>query len=93
MIHFNYPLIRTYVNKIEKMISFKILELLLPETIKLPESTKSKINENKNGKNMPQIEITETVLIHCNIVNNDYQHDSRDSTCIHFFLIDFLVNC
>ena len=60
------------------MISFKILELLLPETIKLPESTKSKINENKNGKNMPQIEITETVLVHCNIVNNDYQHDSRD---------------
>ena len=26
---------------------------------------------------MPHIEITEVVLIHCNIVNNDYQQDSR----------------
>ena len=26
---------------------------------------------------MPHLEITEIVLVHCNIVNNDYQHDSR----------------
>ena len=78
MIHFNYPPIRIYVNKIKNIISFKLLELLLPETIKLLESTKIKINKNKNGKNMPQLEITEIVLVHCNIVNNDYQHDSRD---------------
>ena len=26
---------------------------------------------------MPHLEITEVVLIHCNIVNNDYQQDSR----------------
>ena len=26
---------------------------------------------------MPYLEITEVVLVHCNIVNNDYQQDSR----------------
>ena len=26
---------------------------------------------------MPHLEITEVVLVHCNIVNNDYQQDSR----------------
>ena len=31
----------------------------------------------KNGENVPHLEITEVVLAHCNIVNNDYQHDSR----------------
>ena len=33
--------------------------------------------ENENGENVPHLEITEVVLIHCNIVNNDYQQDSR----------------
>ena len=32
---------------------------------------KSKINKDKNGENMPHLEITEVVLIHCDIVNND----------------------
>ena len=72
----------TYVNKIENRITFKIktgyyLELLRPETIKLLGSTKSKITKDKNGENVPHLEITEVVLIHCNIVNNDYQQDSR----------------
>ena len=40
-------------------------------------STKSKISKEKNGENVPHLEITEVVLIHCNIVNNDYQQDSR----------------
>ena len=31
----------------------------------------------KNGKNVPHLEITEVVLIHCNIVNNGYQQYSR----------------
>ena len=43
--------------------------------MKLLESNKSKIP--KNGENVPHLEITEVVLIHCNIVNNDYQQDSR----------------
>ena len=45
--------------------------------MKLLGSTKSKINKDKNDENVPHIEITEVVLIHCNIVNNDYQQDSR----------------
>ena len=53
------------------------LELLTTETMKLLGSTKSKITEDKNGENLPHLEITEVVLVHCNIVNNDYQHDSR----------------
>ena len=40
-------------------------------------STKNKITKDKNDENVPHLEITEVVLIHCNIVNNDYQHDSR----------------
>ena len=72
--------IRIYVNKIENRITFKIksgyyLELLTPETRKLLGSTVSKINEDKNGENVPHLEVAELVLVHCNIVNNDYQQD------------------
>ena len=45
--------------------------------MKLLGSTKCKTTENKNGENVPHLEITEVVLVHCNIVNNDYQQDSR----------------
>ena len=76
------PSVQIYVNKIENRVTFKIkngysLELLTPETMKLLGSTESKITEDKNGENMPHLEITEVVLVHCNIVNNDYQQDSR----------------
>ena len=71
-----------YVNKIENRITFKIkagyyLELLTPETMKLLGSIENKITKEKNGENVPHLEITEVVLVHCNIVNNDYQQDSR----------------
>ena len=71
-----------YVNKIESTITFKImtgyhLELLTPETMKLLGSTKSKITKDKNGENVPHLEITEVVLLHCNIVSSNYQQDSR----------------
>ena len=49
----------------------------MPETMKLFRSTKSKKNKDKNGENVPHLEITELVLVYCNIVNNDYQQDSR----------------
>ena len=39
--------------------------------------TENKITKDKNGENVPHLEITEVVLVHCNIVNNDYQQDSR----------------
>ena len=53
------------------------LELLTLETTKLLGSTENKITKNKNGENMPHLEIKEVVLVCCNIVNNDYQQDSR----------------
>ena len=69
-----------YVNNIETRITYKFktgyfLELLTPETTKLLESIRKRINKNKNGKNIPHLEITKVVLVHCNIFNNDYQHD------------------
>ena len=45
--------------------------------MKLLGSTKNTIDRVKNGKNVPHLEITEVVLVHCNIVNNRYQQDSR----------------
>ena len=45
--------------------------------MKLLGSTKNKITKDKNGENVPHLEITEVVLVHYNIVNNDYQQDSR----------------
>ena len=45
--------------------------------MKLLGSTKNKITKDKNGENVPHLEITEVVLIQCNIVNNDYQQDSQ----------------
>ena len=45
--------------------------------MKLLGSTENKITKDKNGENVPHLEITEVVLVHCNIVNNDYQQDSR----------------
>ena len=45
--------------------------------MKLLGSTKNKIIKDKNGENVPHLEITEVVLVHCNIVNNDHQQDSR----------------
>ena len=76
------PSIRMYVDRIENRITFKIksgyyLELLTPETMKLLGSTESKITKDKNGENVPHLEIVELVLVHCNLVNNDYQQDSR----------------
>ena len=49
----------------------------MPETKILFGNTKSNITKDKNGENVPYLEITEVVLVHCNIVNKDYQQDSR----------------
>ena len=48
----------------------------MPETMKLTGITKSKIAKDENGENMPHLEITDVVLIYCNIVNNNYQQNS-----------------
>ena len=49
----------------------------MPEAMKLLGSTTSKINKGKNGENFAHLEIVELVLIHCNLVNNNYQQNSR----------------
>ena len=75
------PSVQIYVNKVENRVTFKIknvysLKLLTPETMKLLGSTENKITKDKNGENVPHLEITEVVLVYCDIVNNDYQQDS-----------------
>ena len=72
------PPIKIYVNKAENRNTLIIktgyyLELLTPETMKLLESTKSKVTKDKNGEHLPHLEITEVVLIHWNIVKKGYQ--------------------
>ena len=76
------PPVRIYVNRIENRITFKIksgyyLELLTPKTMKLLGRTESKITKDKNGENVHHLEVVELVLVHCNLVNSDYQQDSR----------------
>ena len=66
---------KTYVNKLENRITFKIktgyyFELLRPEAMKLFGNTKSKINKDKSGENVPHLQSTDVVLIHCNIVKS-----------------------
>ena len=41
----------------------------MPEIIKLLGSTK----KDKNGENIPHLEITEIAVVHCNIFKNNYQ--------------------
>ena len=53
--------------------------------MKLLGSTENKIAKDENGENVPHLEITEVILVHCNIVNNKYQEDSR-------VLYTFLLN-
>ena len=78
----NNPSIWIYVNKIENRITFKIktgyyLDLLTPETMKLLWNSENKITKDRNGENVPYLEITEVALVYCNIVNNDYHQHSR----------------
>ena len=77
----NHPA-RIYVNKIKNRITFKIktgyyLELLTFEMLKLLGSIKIKTAKHKNSENVPHWKVTEVALVHCNIVNNDYQRDYR----------------
>ena len=76
------PSIKIYSNKIKNRIVFKIkngykLELLTPETIKLLESTKNVVDKDKNSENVPKLDSVKVVLVHCNLVKNDYQHASK----------------
>ena len=72
------PPIQIYPNKIKNRIVFKIktgykLELLTPETMRLLRSIKKVVDKDKNGEDVPKLESVEVVLVHCNLVNNNYQ--------------------
>ena len=76
------PSIQIYPNKIKNRIVFKIktgckLELLTPEKMRLLGSTKEDVDADKNSENAPKLESVEVVLVHCNLVKNDYQHSSK----------------
>ena len=63
-----------YINRIENRTSFKIktwspLELLTPKMMKLFGSTKNKISKNINSENLPHLDITKVILVHCNLFN------------------------
>ena len=45
--------------------------------MKLLGSTENKITKCKNGENIPHLKITVVALVDCNIINNDYQQNSR----------------
>ena len=45
--------------------------------MKLLGSTKKDVDKDNNGENVPKLESVEVVLVHCNLVKNDYQHTSK----------------
>ena len=69
-----YICVHKIKNRIFKIKTWYFLELLMSATMKLLGSTKSKITKNENCENTPRLEITEIVLVHCNIVRHGYQH-------------------
>ena len=76
------PPVQIYPNKIKNRIVFKIkaeykLEILSSETMKLLGSTKENVDQDKNGDDVPKLESVEVVLVHCNLVNNNYQQASK----------------
>ena len=85
------PPVQIYVNRIKNRIVFKIktgykLELLTSEKMNLLGSTKNICDEDEDGENLPKLESVEVVLVHCDLVKNDYQHTSK------VFLLLFQIN-
>ena len=77
-----HPPVQIYPNKIKNRIVSEIktgykLELLTPETMKSIEKGKKDFEKDKEGQNVPKLEYVEVVLVHCNLVKNDYQHASK----------------
>ena len=73
------PSIRIFV---ENKITFKVktgyyLKILTSDAMKLIRITKNKITKDENVDNVPYLKITEVVLVYWNIVNHDYQVNSR----------------
>ena len=77
----NLP-VQIYPNKTKSRIVFKIktnckLGFLTPKTMKLFGSSKKEVGKAKDGENVPKLESVEVVLVHCNLVKNNYQHTSK----------------
>ena len=78
----DHPPLQICPNKIKNKIVFKIktsykLELHSKETMQLSESSKKDIDQNKDGEIVPKLETVEVALLHCNLVNNNYQQASK----------------
>ena len=77
----NHP-VQIYPSKIKNRIVFKVkigykLELLSPETMKLLGSTKTDVDQDKDGEDVSKLESVEVVLVHCKLVNKNYQQASK----------------
>ena len=76
------PTVQICPNKIKSRSVFQVktgykLELLSPETMKLLGSTKKDVDQDKDGEDVPKLISVEIVLVHCNLVNNNYQPSSK----------------
>ena len=76
------PPVQIYVNKIKNRIAFKIktgykLELLSKETMQFLGSLEKDVDQNKDGEIVPKLRNVEVVLVHYNLVNNNYQQASK----------------
>ena len=45
--------------------------------MKVLENEKKDVDKDNGGENTPKLEYVEVVLVHCNLVQNDYQHTSK----------------
>ena len=75
------PLVQIYVNRIKNKIVFKKtgykIELLTLKQWNCKEAQKKDVDKDKDGENLPKLESVEFVLVHCNLVENDYQDTSK----------------
>ena len=81
-----YPPGQIYPNKIKNRIVFKLktgckLELLSSETMRLLGNTKKDVDQDKDGEDVPKLESVEVLLIHCDLVNKNYQQTSKVFCC------------
>ena len=76
----NLP-VQIYTNEIKNRTFFKKggykLELLSLETMKLLGSTKNDLDQDKNGEYVQKWKSAGVALVHCNLVNNNYQQASK----------------
>ena len=76
------PPVQIFPNKIRNRIVFKVktgykLELSSSEMMKLSGSTEKDVDQDKDREDVPKLESVKVVLVHCNLVNNNYQQASK----------------